>query len=245
MNTSSYETYFMVRRLVTRNIVYIHEEKCNGCGQCIPNCVEGALKIINGKARLVSEVYCDGLGACLGHCPQDAIEIIEREAPEFDEAAVHEYLKVQEEKQVTCDCTSSIITSIEPSKNHAVSQGSTLRQWPVQLNLVPIKAPFWNNADLLLMADCVAVAQPELHKRLIDGKSVMMGCPKFDDARGYVDKLSRILKQNDVKSLTVAVMEVPCCSGLRKIAELALNASGKMISTQTLVIDIKGEITRL
>ena len=229
--------------MVTRKIVQINEEKCNGCGQCIPNCAEGALKIIHGKARLLSDVYCDGLGACLGHCPKDAIEIIEREAPEFD-ARAHEYLKSQEEPEA-CGCASSLVTSLEPSTNQSVSQGSTLRQWPVQLNLVPIKAPLWNNADLLLMADCVAVAQPELHSKLIDGRSVMIGCPKFDDARGYVDKLAQILKQNNVRSLTVAVMEVPCCSGLRKIAELALNASGKMIPTQTLVVDVKGEISRV
>jgi ferredoxin len=245
MNTSSYETYFMGTGLVRRKIVQIHEEKCNGCGQCIPNCAEGALKIIDGKARLVSEVYCDGLGACMGHCPQDAIEIIERDAPEFSEEAVHEYLQSQEEEQAACGCSSLLDISLEPAKSQTVPQGSTLRQWPVQLNLVPIKAPFWNNADILLMADCVAVAQPELHIKLIDGRSVMVGCPKFDDVRGYVDKLTQILKQNNIRSLTVAVMEVPCCSGLKKIAELAFNASGKMIPTQTLMVSVKGEISRI
>ena len=224
-----------------RKIVKIDEEKCTGCGICIPNCAEGALKIIDGKARLVSDIYCDGLGACLGHCPEDAIEIIEREAEEFNEEAVHEYLKTLE-PAVSCTAAMSLMDEQEPVSK--VEQGSTLRQWPVQLHLVPIKAPFWNNADLLLMADCVAVAQPELHSKLLNGRSVMIGCPKFDNAQAYVEKLTEILKQNDVRSLTVANMEVPCCSGLRRIAEIALEQSGKMIPTQSLVVSVKGDITR-
>jgi ferredoxin len=133
---SSYETNFMVIGVVKRKIVEIDEEKCNGCGECIPNCAEGALKIIDGKAKLVSDVYCDGLGACLGHCPQDAIKIIEREAPEFDEAAVHEYLKQQKKPQISCSFVSSLIPDETPEP--APETGTTLRQWPVQLNLVPI-----------------------------------------------------------------------------------------------------------
>lgn len=235
----------MVIGVVKRKIVEIDEEKCNGCGVCIPNCAEGALKIIDGKARLVSDIYCDGLGACLGHCPQDAIKIIEREAPEFDEEAVHQYLKQQEEEEqpaVSCSFVSQLIPEekIEP----APEQGSTLRQWPVQLNLVPVKAPFWENADVLLLADCVAVAQPELHSKLLAGRSVMMGCPKFDDVQHYLEKLTEILKKNNVRSLTVATMEVPCCSGLKRVAELALEASGKMIPSQSLVVGVKGEIRR-
>ena len=244
MNTFSYETTFMVTGLVKRKIVKIDEEKCTGCGVCIPNCAEGALKIIDGKARLVSDIYCDGLGACLGHCPEDAIEIIERDADEFDEEAVHEYLKLQLQG-VSCTAVTSLIDIKEPEPAPREEQGSTLRHWPVQLHLVPIKASFWNNADLLLMADCVAVAQPELHSKLLDGRSVMIGCPKFDDAREYVGKLTEILKQNDVRSLTVANMEVPCCSGLRRIAEIALEQSGKMIPTQSLVVSVKGDITRV
>ena len=228
--------------MVLRRIVKIDEEKCVGCGNCIPNCAEGALKIIDGKARLVSETYCDGLGACLGHCPMDAIEIIEREAEEFDEEAVHEYHKTQE-KAVSCTAVTSLIDSREP-ETARVEQGSNLRQWPVQLHLVPIKAPFWNNADLLLMADCVAVAQPELHQKLLSGRSVMIGCPKFDNAQAYLEKLTEIMKQNDVRSLTVANMEVPCCSGLRRIAEIAIEQSGKLIPTQNLVVSVKGDITR-
>jgi len=244
MMHSSYETIFMVNAVVNRKIVELDEEKCNGCGECIPNCAEGALKIINGKAKLVSDVYCDGLGACLGHCPQDAIKIIEREAPEFDEAAVHQYLKQEEEKpQISCSFVSSLLPDEEPKPTQKT--GITLRQWPVQLNLVPIKAPFWNNADLLLLADCVAVAQPDLHVKLLAGRSVIMGCPKFDDVQHYLEKLTEILQKNNVRSLTVATMEVPCCNGLKRIAELAIEASGKMIPSQNLVIGVKGEINRV
>jgi Pyruvate/2-oxoacid:ferredoxin oxidoreductase delta subunit len=230
--------------LVKRKIVQIDEEKCNGCGQCIPNCAEGALKIIDGKARIVSDVYCDGLGACLGHCPIDAISIVEREAPEFDEESVHQYLKSRE--TLACGCPASQVQSLDVEEREDVTelQASSLRQWPVQLNLVPVKAPFFENADLLLMADCVAVAHPSLHATLLKGRTVLIGCPKFDDARGYVSKLTEILRRNHVRSLTVAHMEVPCCSGLERIAELAVRGSGKMIPTQRLVVSVKGDVTR-
>ncbi|MFH2110468.1 MAG: 4Fe-4S binding protein [Candidatus Bathyarchaeota archaeon] len=227
-----------------RKIVQIDEEKCNGCGQCIPNCAEGALKIIDGKARIVSDVYCDGLGACLGHCPMDAISINEREAPEFDEEAVHQHLKSQE--TLACTCPTSQVMSLEAEERESAPepQASSLRHWPIQLNLVPVKAPFFEDADLLLMADCVAVAHPGLHATLLKDRTVLIGCPKFDDARGYVSKLAEILRRNQVRSLTVAHMEVPCCSGLERIAELALRASGKMIPTQRLIVSVKGEVTR-
>ncbi|MCW4049277.1 MAG: 4Fe-4S binding protein [Candidatus Bathyarchaeota archaeon] len=231
--------------MVKRKIVKIDEEKCNGCGQCIPNCAEGALKIIDGKAKIVNDVYCDGLGACLGHCPEDAISIIEREAPDFDEEAVHDYLKSQLEAPVfSCPATQTLTLQEKNVEASSTSSKSTLRHWPVQLNLVPIKAPFWDDADLLLMADCVSVAYPDLHGKLLKGKSVMIGCPKFDDSRHYIEKLTEILKQNNVHSLTVAIMDVLCCNGLGRIAELALDGSGKMIPSQRLVITVQGEVRR-
>jgi ferredoxin len=246
MISSSYEILFMVFCMVVREIVEIDEEKCNGCGECIPNCAEGALKIIDGKVRIVDDVYCDGLGACLGHCPQDALTIIEREAQEFDEEAVHEYLKTQDNAQFSCGCTPTKELLVDPSQIQTKTrQESTLRQWPVQLNLIPIKAPFWDNADILLMADCVAVAYPNLHSELLSERSVMLGCPKLDNGQHYVDKISQILKQNDVRSLTVATMEVPCCSGLNRISDLAIKASGKMIPTQKLVVSVTGEVSRV
>ena len=227
--------------MARRKIVQVDEDKCDGCGQCVPNCAEGALRIVDGKARLVSDVYCDGLGACLGHCPRGAVSIVEREAPEFSEEAVHEHLTGRE--PLACGCPSSQAQSIEAVAETRVDEGrvSTLRHWPVQLNLVPVKAPFFRDADLLLMADCVAVAYPHLHARMLRGRSVVMGCPKFDDARAYMGKLTEILRLNDIRSLTVAHMEVPCCSGLDRIAELALKASGKTIPTRRLVVSVNGE----
>lgn len=228
----------------------IDEEKCIGCGACIPNCAEGALKIIDGKAKLVKDVYCDGLGKCLGHCPQGAITIIEREAPEFDAEAVHEYResqKIEEEIAPACNCgaTHAMHEPVEVKTVEDVpDQASALKQWPIQLNLVPIKAPYWNDADLLVMADCVGVSDPDLHKNLLKGRRVAIGCPKFDNGQLYVDKLTEILKQNEVRSMTVAIMEVPCCRGLDRIAELALSASGKMIPTQKLIVGINGEVKR-
>ena len=246
---ASYEITFMVNVVVLRKIVKIDEEKCNGCGECIPNCAEGALKIIDGKARIVKDSYCDGLGACLGHCPQDAIEIIEREADDFDEEEVHKYLESMKKEELApaCNCSATHAFSTETTPTHVVEaapQESTLGQWPVLLNLVPIKAQFWNGADLLIMADCVPVAYPTLHADLLKGKKIAVGCPKFDNGQHYVDKLTEILKQNDIKSMTVAIMEVPCCGGLQRIAELALKASGKMIPTQKLIVTVRGEIRR-
>ncbi len=234
--------------MVKRNIVQIDEEKCVGCGACIPNCAEGALKIIDGKAKVVKDEYCDGLGKCLGHCPMGAITIIEREAPEFDEEAVHEYRESQteaEELAPACNCASTHAFPVEESKTVVEDQSTALQQWPVQLNLVPVKAQFWEDADLLVIADCVAVAYPDLHKSLLNGRKVAIGCPKFDNGQHYVDKLTEILKQNTIRSMTVAIMEVPCCRGLDRISELALEASGKMIPTQRLVVKVSGEIERL
>ncbi len=227
--------------MARRKIVQIDEDECDGCGQCVPNCAEGALKIVDGKARLVSDVYCDGLGACLGHCPRGAVNIVERDAPEFSEEAVHEHLTGRE--PLAYGCPSSQTQNIEEVAEANVDEpkASTLRHWPVQLNLVPVKALFFKDADLLLMADCVAVAYPDLHAMLLKGRSVVVGCPKFDDARAYVGKLTEILRLNDVRSLTVAHMEVPCCSGLDRIAELALKASGKTIPTRRLMVSVKGE----
>ncbi len=249
MRYISYEYTFMVIGLVKRKIVEIDEEKCNGCGECIPNCAEGALKIVNGKAKIIKDEYCDGLGACLGHCPQDAIKIIEREASQFDEEAVHEHLESMKKEAIkpACDCgsTHAMHQPVETEATDEGSETSSLRQWPIQLNLVPIRAPYWENADLLIMADCVAVAYPDLHRRLLKGKRVVIGCPKFDDGQAYVEKLAEILRQNEIRSLTVAIMEVPCCGGLGRIAELALQASGKMIPSQRLMVSVNGDIKRL
>jgi Fe-S-cluster-containing hydrogenase component 2 len=241
-----------------RKIVQINEKKCNGCGQCIPNCAEGALKIIDGKARLVRDKYCDGLGACLGHCPMDAIEIIEREAEEFDEEAVKEYLatskqhndenKLQVKSHGQCPGSRVIFNDGEnndqrPAINSSavdVSIKPQLRQWPVQLALVPVKAPFFEGAHLLVTADCVPFAYADYHLDLLKGRTVVVGCPKLDDIQHYVEKLTAIVKNNNIKSITVAHMEVPCCSGIVWAVNRAVENAGRPVPIHRVQIGIDG-----
>lgn len=233
-----------------RSIVSIDEEKCNGCGLCIPNCAEGAIKIINGKAKLVDDRFCDGLGACLGHCPQDAITIIERDAPEFDEGAVKVHLKPEKseknvEKSIPCGCPGSMAMDFRSQKKaaggSAVRQASELRQWPVQLTLVSPEASYFRDAELLVAADCVPFAYPNFHSDFLAGKSLVIGCPKLDDAESYVDKLTEMLKKNNIKGITLVNMEVPCCFGLQRIVEEAVARSGKVLPIRQTVITIRGE----
>jgi len=238
--------------MLTRKIVTIDEEKCNGCGLCIPNCVEGALQIVDGKAKLMSEKFCDGLGACLGHCPQDAITVIEREAEEFDEKAVEAYLHKKHEaesqpKPVFGGCPSSRAMQFKVPQPRAESVStaravSQLTQWPVQLKLVPINAPYFQEADLLIVADCVPFAYANFHQDFLQGKVVVVGCPKLDDIQYYKEKLTEIFRSNSIKSIIVPYMEVPCCFGLVKAAEDAIAASGKNIPLKKIKIGIRGEI---
>ena len=196
---------------------------------CIPKCAEGALQIVNGKAKIIKETYCDGLGACLGQCPQGAITITEREADAFNEAEVHEHLKIKTAAQTTTTPTNQ--TTQKP-------------QWPIKLNLVPIKAPFFENADLLFAADCAPVALKKFHD-FIAGKRVIIGCPKFDDARAYAQKLTEIFQQNNIASVTIVHMEVPCCTGLKWAVNKALENSGKKIPTKEYEVKIGGEVVEL
>ncbi len=214
-----------------RKIVNINEELCNGCGNCIPKCVEGALQIVNGKAKIIKDTYCDGLGACLGECPQGAITITEREAEAFDQEEVHQYLKTK--------ATTAQLTQVP--KNSTPQKP----QWPVKLNLVPVKAPFFDNANLLLAADCAPIAVKNFHDMFMPQKRVIIGCPKFDDARVYAQKLTEILKQNDIASVTVVHMEVPCCTGLKWAVNKALELSDKKIPVKEYEIKIGGEIVEL
>lgn len=235
---------------MNRDIVFIDEDKCNGCGQCIPNCAEGAIKLINGKAKLVDDRFCDGLGACLGHCPQDAITIIKRNAPEFDEAAVKKHLehprpekKVQ--KDLPCGCPGSMAMDLRSEKKELTGssqrQSPELRQWPVQLMLVSPEASYFKDSDLLVAADCVPFAYPNFHHDFLKGKSLIIGCPKLDDADFYVEKLTELIKKNTIKSITLVNMEVPCCFGLQRIVEEAVKNSGKVLPIRQTVITIRGE----
>jgi Pyruvate/2-oxoacid:ferredoxin oxidoreductase delta subunit len=305
-----------------RKIIQIDEKKCNGCGLCIPNCHEGALQIIDGKARLISDLFCDGLGACLGHCPEGAIEIIEREAEPYNETVVmetivkqgrntilahlehlrdhneHEFLKeavayikknnidlspgaeikpttasalifpnmkealnhVKPEHESACGCGSSktIDFRIDMDKvnataaatvpttavvNEAVPAASQLRQWPVQLHLVNPMASYFQGADVVLAADCVAFAMGDFHERLLKNKSLAIACPKLDfNKEAYIEKLAVMVSDAKINTLTVPIMEVPCCGGLIQMAKMAVQQSGRTIPIKKLVVGIKGDI---
>jgi len=226
---------------VMRKIIKIDEGLCDGCGECVPGCAEGAIQIVDGKARLVSENYCDGLGACLGECPNGAITMVEREAEDFDEEAVELYLKDKEEKPVdvplACGCPSTQVQTFAPSV-------SNLSHWPVQINLVPPSAPFLKGADLLVAADCTAVAYANFHQDFLNGKVLMIGCPKFDDVEGYIQKFTEIFKLADIKTITALVMEVPCCLGLPVILQRAMMDASKEIPIEEIVISTRGEILK-
>jgi ferredoxin len=299
-----------------RKIIEIDEDLCNGCGNCIPNCPEGALQVIDGKARLISDLFCDGLGACIGECPIDAIKVIEREAEPYNETIVmanivkagtntiiahlkhlkdhgeiklyeeaNDYLKynnidnplekgeqnkMETEERLPCGCPSSrvmdlrgldecegavtevktdtaVTTDIRSAKIHQLLKELTvreskLRQWPVQITLVPPTAPYLNGSDLLIAADCVPFAYPNFHEDMLEGKILLVGCPKLDDSEFYLKKFTDIFKLNDIKSVTVAHMEVPCCFGMMSIVKQAVEQSGKNIPVKDINISIRGKV---
>jgi len=238
--------------MVLRNIIKIDEEKCDGCGLCADACVEGAIEIINGKAKLVSETYCDGLGACIGHCPQNAITVEQRQADQFDEQATHAHLAAKEtpHKQAGFVCPGTMAQKlhrqpeVEAANSANMSAPSRLTNWPVQLKLVPVTAPYFADADLLLVADCVPFAMGDFHNRFLKNRSIVVGCPKLDDRWFYVDKLAQIIKMNKINSLTVIHMEVPCCSGLTSIAEEAVTGSGVDLPFTDITIDLRGNVIK-
>lgn len=231
-----------------RKIIKIDEEKCNGCGVCVPACAEGALQIINGKAKLVSEVYCDGLGACLGECPRGAISIEERVAEEFDEEAAKKHVENESDGKALNSCPSSLISQFyNKNTNKQVSTGdenqaSMLGHWPVQLTLVPPTAAFLNNAEVIFVGDCVPFALADIHQRFLRDKVVLVACPKLDDFQAHLNKLTDIIKHNGIKSFTVIKMEVPCCSGLVNMLHQAMQNAGKDIPYKVITIGIKGDL---
>jgi ferredoxin len=299
-----------------RKIIEIDEDLCNGCGSCIPNCPEGALQVIDGKARLISDLFCDGLGACIGECPIDAIRVVEREAEPYNETTVManivkagtstiiahlkhlkdhgevklyqeaigylkdknidnpldkgEQNKMETEEKLPCGCpgsrvmdlrdndecegtvsavkTDATVTAdaksakIEQLLKELAVRESKLKQWPVQIALVPPAAPYLNGSDLLIAADCVPFAYPNFHEDMLEGKILLVGCPKLDDSELYLKKFTEIFKQNDIKSVTVAHMEVPCCFGMMSIVKQAIGQSGKDIPVKDISISIRGKI---
>lgn len=271
-----------------RKIIKIDEEKCDGCGNCVPECHEGALQIIDGKARLISDLFCDGLGACIGNCPPDALTIEEREAEPYDERKVMDYIvkggenvtlahlkhlrdheefeylrealeylrdngienplsqNDLQEKKSHCACPGSQEISIENNSENTDENGariSYLRQWPVQLHLVSPNASYFRNSDLLLAADCCGFAYPDFHKDFLKGKSLAIACPKLDtNKQVYLDKLITMINESNLKSITVLIMQVPCCSGLAQLAQQAMQISGSNIPVNLTVIAPSGEI---
>ena len=229
-----------------RKIIQIDEEKCNGCGACAAACHEGAIEIVNGKARLTREDYCDGLGDCLPACPVDAISFEMREAPAYDEAAVQRAKQQKAGGRLPCGCPGSQSRAIrrEPAAPAPAAAGkaeSQLMQWPVQIRLVPVNAPYFDNADLLIAADCTAYAYGNFHSDFIRGRIVLVGCPKLDEG-DYAEKLTAILAGNNIKSVTIVRMEVPCCGGIENAARRAMQASGKLLPWQVVTNTTDGQI---
>ena len=240
---------------VIRKIIEIDEELCDGCGNCVPACAEGALVVENGKARVVKDQFCDGLGACLGDCPTGALRIIEREADEFDEEAVEEYLSEKEKERrpnefIHTGCPSARIQTFDttqPVEKHAGTDTtspneSLLSNWPVQITLVPPNAPFLKGADLLVVADCVPVAYRNFHHDFLRDKAVMMGCPKLDNIQEYIEKFAQICRIAGLKSITSLIMEVPCCSALPMIVRKGLEKANKQIPMEEVVIGTRGQV---
>lgn len=240
---------------VLRKIIEINEELCDGCGQCVPDCAEGALQIVDGKVKMLADKYCDGLGACLASCPRDALRIIERSADEFDEEAVIELLKERKDKGIKAQAAApspglanmKFSTPCQAANKPQVdltagNPESSLKQWPVQIRLVPAQAPFLKNGDLLVAADCVPVAYPHFHRDFLADRVIMMGCPKFDDVNGYIKKFVEVFEEAKPRSIKLAIMEVPCCAGMRMIVKEALKQAGQDIPMEEVIVTARGEI---
>lgn len=226
-----------------RKIIKIDEEKCNGCGACAKACHEGAIEMVDGKARLTREDYCDGLGDCLPACLTDAIFFEEREAPAYNEAAVLAAKKAMQAEKLPCGCpgtNSKSISRCDVAENGAKAV-SRLNQWPVQIKLVPARAPYFNGANLLIAADCSAYAYGDFHNEFIKNRITLIGCPKLDEG-DYTDKLTQIISNNEIKSVTIVRMEVPCCGGIENAAKQAIKNSGKFLPWRVVTVTTDGRL---
>jgi len=241
-----------------RKMVRIDEDKCDGCGLCVPDCAEGAIKVIDGKARLLAENLCDGLGACLGVCPKDAITVVDQEVDAFDEEAVETQRRAdtaaaQAPAPTPCGCPGTMLRQLDPAPLAAEAAPATspsgrpsrLGQWPVQLSLLPPGGAMWQDADVLICADCVPFAMGDFHERLLAGKKLAIACPKLDNVQPYVDKLAAVFSTAAVKSITVAHMEVPCCTGILMVVRNALAQAGRTdIPVRDVTVGLDGTIVR-
>lgn len=230
---------------MVRKIIHIDQEKCNGCGLCAEACHEGAIGIVDGKAKLLRDDYCDGLGDCLPACPMEAISFVEREAAAYDEAAVLVNKKKQQEQPLACGCPGTQSRQIRReaamSEQMEAAVASRLQQWPVQIKLAPLCAPYFDGVNLLIAADCTAYAYGNFHNEFIRGHVTLIGCPKLDEG-DYTEKLTQIIAGNDIRSVVVARMEVPCCGGIEHAVKNALQASGKFIPWRVVTISTDGRI---
>ena len=250
-------------KIVKRKIIKIDEDLCTGCGNCVVDCAEGALKVIDGKARVINEVFCDGLGACISGCPEGALEIIEREALEFDEEAVEKHLesvKQNEEVEIEqvnqivnehdhqCGCSSAqTMVFEEPKTQTEVSEKipSALRQWPVQMHLINPRAPYYQGADVLFSADCVGFSYGDFHRDFMKQKSITIACPKLDQGKEvYIEKIKSLIDDAKINTLTVAIMEVPCCSGLLALAQEGAKRASRKVSIKYVIVGIQGNIIK-
>jgi Pyruvate/2-oxoacid:ferredoxin oxidoreductase delta subunit len=234
----------------TRKIIEIDETKCNGCGQCCVTCAEGALKLVDGKAKLVGDIFCDGLGACIGECPEGALKIIDRPADSFIEEAVKKHLSKSEKNKseiLPCGCPSAVIMELKKESccyngEQSVELSSHLGHWPIKLQLLGPQASFLKNSDLVLMADCAAVAYPDLHEKILKDHAIAIGCPKLDNIETHIDRLAQILTEARPKSLTIVHMEVPCCSRFLYAATKAIERSTVKLPSKRIIIGRSGDI---
>jgi len=250
-------------KIVKRKIIKIDEDLCTGCGNCVVDCAEGALKVIDGKARVINEVFCDGLGACISGCPEGALEIIEREALEFDEESVEKHLEsmkhneqaeTEQIKQIVsehsnqCGCPSAQTMVFDEQETQTEVSGkipSALRQWPVQMHLINPRAPYYQGADVLLAADCVGFSYGDFHRDFLKEKSIAIACPKLDQGKDiYIDKIKTLIDDAKINTLTVAIMEVPCCSGLLALAQEGAKRASRNVPIKFVVVGVQGNIIR-
>lgn len=248
------------QKLVKRKIIEIDEDLCTGCGNCVVSCAEGALEIIDGKAKVVNDVFCDGLGACIGECPEGALKIIERDAPEFDEESVEEHLEelkkkehvqhaaTQEPGHIACGCPGSQMMTFTECDDgeEQVLEGklkSHLRQWPVQMHLISPTAPYYQGADVLLAADCTGFSYGDFHRDFIKGKSIAIACPKLDQGQEiYIEKIRSLIDDAKINTLTVAIMQVPCCRGLLALVQEAAKIASRKVPIKSIVVSLQGDI---